>query len=98
MLSFINEDLYLTAFAKILYVDEDYLLYYECLKGDKLTDFGACDRRYENLELMARKRNINSVDKQKLKDLALAAVCFSPQDIVMSNHTSKSGIYYLTFE
>ena len=58
--------IYISGLNKILYADENYVMYYECLNSN-VDAFGNCERHSEYVEVLSRRRGGNAHAKLTTK-------------------------------
>lgn len=73
---------------KVLYVDDDLFVFYECLPGG-FQENGLCKRGKEHVAVFARRAYINSEEFARVDKVLHDRTCFSGQDLVMSNRTGE---------
>lgn len=74
---------------KIIHVDDDVLIIYECLPGGH-QDNGLCKRHKEHVEIYARRTHVNSRTFQKVNQILHKKTCFTADDLVTSNRTGPA--------
>ena len=70
-----------TGLVKVLYVDEHYMVYYECV-GEREDEYHVCARDAEYMQVASRRRGINAHDRNMLRDVMASKTCIDPSTFV----------------
>lgn len=76
--------------TKVLYADDDYILFYACYSGDS---DDKCKKEYMEVTLSGRSRDISPEKKDAIYDL-LEAICVDRDDMT---DTQFQGKFYSVF-
>ena len=71
----------LSATSKVLYGDEDHVITYECYDG-RPTAGDDCEFSSEAVMIHSRRRAVNTVERQRLIDIAARLTCFHRDEFV----------------
>jgi lipocalin len=80
-----------TTLMTVVYADDDHVIFYECFNRQR-TPHGNCDFRNEHVEIFARRRSVNTVERHRLIDIAAQRTCLDLSEFIYTDHSIKCEI------